>query len=223
MRRTKKLMSLVAVVGTLGCVSAYAQNSMNSDQTQPNPPPSAPPNPPQESTPPNQPQEYTTPEQAQQTQPENGRWNLYHGCEFSVDAFGAGLLHSYEIRNGEFSRRNTRWGGGVGANFFLTKYFGVGGDFLAIASRNANTAIGNLTALGNVIFRYPIGETGLAPYAFGEMGCQFAGINQFVGGGGFGLEFRPIEHIGVFVDASWLAAGRTRGFGLGRAGIRLSF
>ena len=240
-------MSLIVAAGTLGFASAYAQDTGPTDQIQTNPPPPAQvqeyentapqTNPPPEGytapeqTPPPPPplppnQEYTTPEQAQANPPaneEDNREHLYHAGEVSIDAFGAGMLHSFVNRSGSFSRRSTMWGGGAGANFFFTKYIGVGGEFMAVGSKYANTPIGNLTALGNVIFRYPIGKTGLAPYAFGGAGYQFSGINQFVGGGGFGLEFRPVKHIGLFVDAEWLAAHKTSGFGVGRAGIRFSF
>jgi hypothetical protein len=167
--------------------------------------------------------DYTTPERAQTSPPpDNVEDNdLYHGCEFSVDAFGVAALRESDFNNGNLAKKDLRWGGGLGINFFLTKYIGVGGDAYAIANHNGNSFVDTTT--GNLIIRVPIADTGLAPYIFGGAGYQFEGIDQIVGGPGVGLEFRPVQHFSIFVDARFLFAAKTDNYGLARAGIRLSF
>jgi hypothetical protein len=168
-------------------------------------------------------QDYTTPEQAQTSPPppqyQYDRWHLYHPYEFSIDGFGMGALHEYDFNNGVRARHDLRWGGGAGINFFFTKYIGVGGDAWAVDTHHSFVD----TTTGNLIVRFPIADTGLAPYIFGGAGYQFEGIDQLVGGGGVGLEFRMVPHFSIFVDARYLAAAKTDDFGVGRAGVRLSF
>ncbi len=169
-------------------------------------------------------QDYTAPETAQTAPPPPATepyWDgvRYHPCELSFDLFGAGMLHEYDFNNGFRAKKNLRWGGGAGVNYFFTRFVGIGGDAYAISWSHSFVD----TTTGNIILRAPIDHTGLAPYIFGGAGYQFQGIDQIVGGGGVGLEFRPVPHFGVFVDARYLAAAKTDGFGLGRAGIRLSF
>ena len=168
-------------------------------------------------------QDYTAPEKAQTTPPSNyygsSPGQLYHPCEFSVDAFGVGALHEYDFNNGGLQRRNYRFGGGAGINYFFTTFLGIGGDAFAISTHHSFVD----TTMGNLILRLPIGNTGLAPYIFGGAGYEFQGIDQIVAGGGAGLEFRIVPHFSIFVDARYLAAVKTPDYGLGRAGIRISF
>jgi hypothetical protein len=171
---------------------------------------------------------YNAPEQAQTAPPEQDHWHywhdldrehLYHDCELSIDLFGVGYLHSHDFNNGALARHNLKFGGGAGVNFFLTKCLGIGGDFGSTTFKHSFVN----TTTGNLIFRFPIGDTGLAPYIFGGAGYQFQGIDQIIGGGGLGLEFRLAPHFGIFVDGRYLAAVKTEDFGEGRAGVRLSF
>jgi hypothetical protein len=169
---------------------------------------------------------YTTPEQAQTTPPPppppmEDRWHLYHAGEFSIDGFGLGALHEYDFNNGVRARHDLRWGGGAGINFFFTRYIGIGGDAYAIGQPHTHSFVDTTT--GNLIFRVPILNTGIAPYIFGGAGYQFQGIDQIVGGGGAGVEFRLVPHFSIFVDARYLAAVKTPDYGLGRAGVRISF
>lgn len=171
---------------------------------------------------------YNAPEQTQTAPPDQDHWHhwydedrehMYHACELSVDVFGVGYLHSHDFNNGVNARHDLKFGGGAGVNFFFTKCIGIGGDFGATTFKHnfVNTVNGSL------IIRFPIGDTGIAPYVFGGAGYQFQGIDQIIGGGGAGVEFRLCPHFGVFVDARYFAAVKTEGFGEGRAGIRLSF
>jgi len=161
----------------------------------------------------------TQPEQAQTAPPPNDVWAppFPHRPELSVDLFGIGTLHEYDFNNGERARKHLRYGGGAGVNVFFDRHLGVGGDFFSISTHHSFVD----TTTGNLILRDPIGP--VAPYLFAGAGYQFQGIDQIVGGGGVGLEFRPVPHFGIFVDARYLAGAKTDGFGLGRAGVRLSF
>jgi hypothetical protein len=165
--------------------------------------------------------DYTAPERAQTSPPPDyaDDHDLYHACEVSVDAFGVAALRESDFNNGNLAKKDLRWGGGLGVNFFPFKYIGVGGDAYAVSTHHSFVD----TTTGNLIIRAPIGNTGLAPYIFGGAGYQFEGVNQIVGGPGVGLEFRPVAHFSIFADARFLFAAKTDNFGLARAGIRLSF
>jgi hypothetical protein len=163
-------------------------------------------------------QDYTAPEQARTAPPPDDE-NLYHACELSVDGYGVAALHEYDFNNGARARHDLRWGGGAGVNYFFTRFVGIGGDAYAISTHHSFVD----TTTGNIILRVPLGNTGIAPYVFGGAGYQFQGIDQVVGGGGAGIEFRPVPHFGIFVDARYLAAAKTPDYGLGRAGVRISF
>lgn len=170
-------------------------------------------------------QDYTAPETAQTAPPPPSsepywRGDLYHPCELSLDGSFVGALHEYDFNNGGLHRKNYRFGGDVGANFFFTRYIGVGGDAMALAGYHPSFVD---TVMGDLILRMPIGNTGLAPYIFGGAGYEFERVDQLVGGGGVGLEFRPVPHFGFFVDARYLAAVKTADYGIGRAGVRISF
>lgn len=168
-------------------------------------------------------QTQTAPEQAQTTPPSDEqmdhRGHLYHSDEFSLDLFGIGALHSSDFNNGYRARHDLLWGGGAGGNYFFTRHLGIGGDFYSVSFHHSFVD----TTTGNLILRFPIEGIGLAPYIFGGAGYQFRGIDQIVGGGGVGLEFRLMPHFSFFVDARYLAAVKTQDYGLGRAGVRLSF
>jgi hypothetical protein len=164
-------------------------------------------------------QNYTTSEPAQATPPDNDL-ELYHPFEFSVDGSVIGVLHAYDFNNGGLHRRNYRFGGDAGANFFFTKYIGIGGDAFAVTGHSPSFVN---TATGNLIFRIPIGNTGLAPYLIGGAGYQFEHVDQIVGGGGVGLEIRLVPHFSIFADARYLAAVKTPDYGFARAGVRISF
>ena len=79
------------------------------------------------------------------------------------------------------------------------------------------------SASGNLIARLPIGNTGLAPYIFGGGGYEFDTVHQGFGQVGGGLEFRFMEHAGVFIDARYVIADKTDNYGVGRAGLRINF
>ena len=145
----------------------------------------------------------------------------YRANEFSVDAFASGSLGKQFITDfsGRTVRHHGRFGAGVGGNYFITRYFGLGGD---VYSENTTGPFVD-SASGNVFGRLPIGETGLAPYIFGGAGHQFDGVQQTFGQAGTGVEFRFTPHVGIFVDARYVFPDRTEDYGLVRGGLRVSF
>jgi hypothetical protein len=162
---------------------------------------------------------YTAHEEAQSSPPAD-TGDLYHAGELDIDGSVVGVLHAYDFNSNGLHRKNYRFGGDVGASVFFTKYIGVGAD--AFATTGNNPTFVN-TATGNLIFRVPIGDTGIAPYVFGGAGYQFEGVDQLVGGGGVGLEIRLVQHFSIFADARYLAAVKSPDYGFARGGVRLSF
>jgi hypothetical protein len=146
---------------------------------------------------------------------------FYRAQEFSLDIFASGSLGEQTINHisGNRVEHNGRLGAGAGANYFFTRYIGVGGD--AFTENTAHNFIDS--ASGNLIGRLPIADTGIAPYIFGGAGHQFDEVEQTFGQAGGGIEFRFAQHIGFFVDARYVFADRTENYGVGGAGLRLSF
>src|ERR1700734_1518959 len=77
-------------------------------------------------------QNYTAPEKAQTTEPSDYGNGLYHPCEFSIDGSVVGILHEYDFNGNGLHRKNYRFGGDAGANFFFTQYIGIGADAYAL-------------------------------------------------------------------------------------------
>lgn len=146
---------------------------------------------------------------------------MYRAKEFSIDAFGSGVIGRQTIDN--FSGRrvsdDVKLGVGVGMNYFITRHFGVGAD--AHSGSLSGSFVDSASA--QVIGRLPIGDSGLAPYIFGGGGHQFEGIEQWFGHAGVGVEIRFHQNWGVFTDARYVLADETDGYGVGRLGIRWSF
>lgn len=147
--------------------------------------------------------------------------SLYRSHEFSVDLFGSGSIGQQTINNISGSRvsHDGRLGAGAGANYFFTRYFGIGGD--AYTENTTHNFVDSTS--GNVLLRLPLGESGFAPYVMGGGGYQFDSVEQGFGQGGAGLEYRFTPHWGVFADARYVFADKTEDYGLGRLGLRLSF
>jgi hypothetical protein len=148
-------------------------------------------------------------------------YSFYRTQELSIDLFGSGTLNEQTIDHisGDSVQHNGRLGLGAGANYFFTRYIGVGGDFYTENTEHIFVD----SASGNLIGRLPIGDTGIAPYIFGGAGHEFYQVEQTFGQAGAGVEFRFAQHIGFFIDARYVFADRTDDYGVGRAGLRLSF
>jgi hypothetical protein len=142
----------------------------------------------------------------------------YNANELSLDMFGTynkdfahfDDLFDHTWRGGEF-------GGGVGMNYFLTKYLGIGVDtFFQRHGRFFNNVSGDVT------LRAPIGNSGWAPYVYGGAGWRdVKGPDELTAHGGVGIEYRFNPHLGVFTDARYVWTDKTADEGLLRLGFRI--
>jgi hypothetical protein len=144
-------------------------------------------------------------------------YDLYTGHEASLDLMG--FYASRDKGGGNSSAAGT----GLGFNYFITQYLGVGADTYA----DAFTWPYLLNA--NAIFRYPIPRTSIAPYAFAGFGREWWHAPQWMGDFGAGAEYRLSqigrwEHpIGFFADVRGVFPGETRDYAVVRFGFRLVF
>ena len=138
-------------------------------------------------------------------------------------------------------------GGGVGANFFFARYFGVGlsgnwwdgtrdgislktHDRLLDSGRDIPKTFDKSLAsqvTANVILRYPLEFTsfGVAPYIFGGGGAFFGDHSIGFPDVGAGVEVRLTPHFGVFTDWRWnfVNSGERNDVNTTRAGVRFVF
>lgn len=152
---------------------------------------------------------------------DNSSVDLYRPSELSVDAFGTASVGQYTIDHlsGHRIHHNTRLGLGAGANYFVTRYIGLGVD--AYSENSKGSLVDSSEA--NVIGRLPLGQSGFAPYIFGGGGYQFDLAKSSFGQAGVGIEYRFCKHVGLFTDARWVIPEHTHNLGVGRFGIRYSF
>jgi len=136
--------------------------------------------------------------------------DLYSANEGSFDAYG---FYGSKDKDG----KNDAWGMGVGVNYFISKYFGLGADSYFDAFEVP------YLVNGQGIFRYPIANTGLAPYAFGGGGRQWKHSPQWLADAGVGIEYRIQPHVGAFFDAREVFADKTKDYAVLRFGFRFAF
>jgi hypothetical protein len=148
-------------------------------------------------------------------------WKDYKGNEFNVSLFGSGTVGRRTIRHPSLRRieRNGELGLGAGISYFFSRYVGVEG--YAYSEDTHRHFVDNVD--GNLILRLPIGHSGLALYGLGGGGRQFDPVIQWTLHAGGGVEWRFVEHVGVFADAQYVWADETRDYGLGRVGLRIGF
>lgn len=148
-------------------------------------------------------------------------WVAYNANEVDVSVFGTGTLGERTLRNPSSRRieRNGRLGLGAGVSYFFHRNIGVEG--YAYSESTHNHFVDNVG--GDLIARFPVGETGLAPYVFGGGGRQLDPIVQWTWDAGGGLEWRFAPHIGAFVDARYVWADKTKDYGMGRVGLKFGF
>lgn len=147
--------------------------------------------------------------------------DLYRANEFSIEGFGLGTVNQYTINHpsGDRVRHNGRLGAGAGLSYFFTKYIGVEGE--AMTQNTAHNFVDQ--SGGSLVLRFPIGNTGLAPYVFGGGGHLFDPRPGSYGHAGGGLEFRFMPNFGIFADGRYVWTDRIGNYGEGRAGIRIAF
>jgi Outer membrane protein beta-barrel domain len=145
----------------------------------------------------------------------------YRPNEFDVEGFGTASIGKYTIDHlsNQRIRQNTRLGLGAGVSYFITRNFGIGGDAY---SENTTGAFID-SASGNLILRFPLGQSGFAPYVYGGGGHQFDLAKVWFLQLGGGMEFRFTPNVGLFVDARWVIPDKTKYYGVGRLGMRFGF
>jgi hypothetical protein len=128
--------------------------------------------------------------------------------ELQADVFGA-----YEVGKGPNHAgpiNNHGWGGGVAVNYFFMRYFGLSAEGSWLEGHD-NTSVNNegkstqfQSAVGNLIFRYPIDSWCIAPYVFAGGGATMDGSSWAVGDVGVGVEYRVLPNkLGIFADGRW--------------------
>jgi len=147
--------------------------------------------------------------------------DLYRTGEFSADGFGTASIGKYTLDHLSGARiyNHTRLGAGLGANYFFTRYVGLGAE--AYSENGPGAWVDSASA--NLILRYPLGDSGFAPYALGGGGYRFDDVSAAFGQGGVGMEYRFTPHWGVFLDARAVVPAETRLYGLARLGVRFAF
>ncbi len=149
-------------------------------------------------------------------------WRGYHANELSFSFFGTGTVGENTIKNPSSRRidRDGQLGAGAGISYFFHRYVGVEGYGFSESTGGRHW----LDYLGaNIIGRFPIAETGLAPYIFAGAARQIDPIAQWGLNAGGGLEWRFARHVGVFVDGRYVWADKTKDYGIGRLGIKFGF
>jgi hypothetical protein len=132
--------------------------------------------------------------------------------------------------------RDNGHGGGIGINYFFSKYVGIGAEGYWVSAENNASQPGATdddkvfhNVNGMVIFRLPIDEACIAPYAFVGGGAALDGQNWAVGFTGIGLEYRVVPNkLGLFIDSRWNYYGDRFGHDVqnnftSRAGVRWVF
>ena len=146
---------------------------------------------------------------------------LFHANEFTLDAFGTVSVgkSTLDTLSASNVKRDGRLGAGLGMNYFFTPVVGIGGE--AYTENTKHSFVDN--ANGHLILRIPIDVAHLAPYGFAGGGYQFDPVAQWTLHAGAGLEVRIVRQWGLFADARFVWADKTRNYGLGRAGVRFGF
>jgi len=147
--------------------------------------------------------------------------DTYRIGEFSADGFGSASIGKYTLDHLSGARiyHNTRLGAGMGLNYFFTRYLGL--DAEAYSENGPGAFVDSASA--NLIVRYPVGDSGFAPYALGGAGYRFDDVTAAFGQAGVGMEYRFTPHWGVFLDARAVLPAQTRIYGLARLGVRFAF
>ena len=138
----------------------------------------------------------------------------FRDTEIQVDLFGAGAFSN---------QARSAFGGGIGANFFFARYFGIGVE-QDLMGRSGTPAL--WSTLGSLYLRYPICSWNLAPYMMVGGGTTYASNLKGHGEGhvGAGLEYRFTPHIGIFTDGRYVYSSvEPKGGALVRTGLRLAF
>lgn len=152
--------------------------------------------------------------------------------EWQLDLFGAYAFSSSSQDNlfGDHA-----WGGGLGVNYFFSRYVGLGLEGTLLDPRHGRDVMGQAGL--NLFVRFPNDSTCLAPYVFIGGGAVFNAEDidaddfdrnnddaLWEGHAGIGLEYRFNPRFGVFADGRFTVVEKNdNNFTTIRTGFRLSF
>jgi hypothetical protein len=144
----------------------------------------------------------------------------YNANELTLDMFGSYLAGQRKIEDlFKTNIRHGSWGGGVGLNYFFTREIGIGGDI--VIPDDGGNFVNNID--GSLIARWPICNSGVAPYVYGGGGRQTDPVWQWTGHAGVGIEYRFNPATGIFTDARYMWVDKTQDELLIRFGMRFAF
>jgi hypothetical protein len=147
---------------------------------------------------------------------------LFSANELTLDISGSyvaqqrGIEHLFETN---IKHNRGTWGGNVGVNYFITRNIGIGAD----ANMSANGGSFVDAVLGDLTLRFPVGNSGFAPYVFGGGGRTTDVTWEWVGHAGLGVEYRFSRKIGLFADGRYIWPENSSDALLLRAGFRIVF
>ncbi|MBL9169503.1 MAG: hypothetical protein JNN07_17310 [Verrucomicrobiales bacterium] len=147
---------------------------------------------------------------------------LYSANELSLDLGGSYTAGQRGVENlfeTSIKGQRGRWGGGVGLNYFFTQQVGVGVD--ANMADNGGNLVDAVAA--NLIVRFPLGNSGVAPYLFGGGGRTTDRQWDWMGQAGVGLEFRLNRTVGIYTDGRYQWPENVGDSLLLRTGLRINF
>lgn len=143
---------------------------------------------------------------------------LFRDQEWFFDGYGSYLNHR-EV-DCSCDSKHDGWGGGFAVGHYFAYYVGARLDVNFSSVDDAQTTLG-----GDILLRFPIAETHLAPYAFVGGGVQFNDSSYGFFRVGGGLEWRFTPHFGIFAEGSyaWLADDNDSTDVMAKVGLRYSF
>jgi hypothetical protein len=135
------------------------------------------------------------------------------------DLFGpewqVGLAGTYQEENG------ADYGAGFGVTRFISENLGFGLEGSYIGEKGA----WDYSAAANVLYRYPIENLRLAPYALAGVGAMFDDIDSgdlFYQVGG-GVEYRVTDRIGLFTQIVYQFVTDGQDYPAAQAGVKITF
>lgn len=134
--------------------------------------------------------------------------------ELQLDVYGA-----YAGTYGD--KHEDGWGGGVGINYYFSRYVGLGVD--GTVTDGDGSELWHIH--GHVLARYPIdtGSVCLAPYIKAGGGYQVNGSGDWAYGVGGGLEVRITPRFGIFGEGGYYWAESDENYSQAKAGVRFIF
>ena len=116
-------------------------------------------------------------------------WSANEGRHTVSEFSFLGFEDIVESNDDRFLDKDDAWGGGLDVKYFFSKYWGLGVQGFVLDGRNAVGA-----ALGTFTFRFPIGCSRFAPYAWAGFGGAFGGTHT---------EFETVTFLGdvLFEDS----------------------